>query len=426
MPTFKLSTLGCKVNQYESQLIREQLLSAGLTESNAKSSAEVYIINTCTVTQKADSESLNLIRRAIRENAGAQIFVAGCLTELDAGRIKKLKTGIKIIKNKHKGNIARHILGRNKKYASLLGISYFKGRNRAFLKIQDGCNNRCSYCKVPLVRGLSRSRPVDDIIAEAKRITARGIKEIVLCGICLGAYGRDLKPAVHLVELLCGLEKIKGMERIRLSSIEAGDISDNLIDKIRHSSKICRHLHIPIQSGDDAILKKMGRNYSSNDYLTLINKIKRKVRGIAVTTDVLVGFPGEGKNNFYNTLSLVKRISPLKVHIFPYSAREGTAAADFKHAISRQEINGRTAQLKKLAAECSLEYKKRFLGKKLSVLIEGRHAKDGHFWDGYTDNYIRVLLKSRRNLANRIIPVIINEIMPEYALAEPCAGKRFP
>ncbi len=420
MPTFKLSTLGCKVNQYETQAMREQLLGSGFSEGNGNPRAEVYIINTCTVTKKADAESLNLIRRAIRENSKAQIFVTGCLAELDASRIKRLDTRIRIIKNRHKEDIAQHILGQGQNPIVMQGISYFKGHSRTFLKIQDGCNNHCSYCKVPLVRGISRSRGPEIIINEAKRIVGNGFREIVLCGICLGAYGKDSKPATNLTELLSDLEEIEGLERIRLSSIEAGDISDSLINKIAQSSKICRHLHIPIQSGDDTILKKMGRSYCRRYYLNLIKKLKRCVAGIAITTDVLVGFPGEEKSNFKNTLSLVQKILPLKVHIFPYSKRERTLAAGFKNNIPYQVINARKAELKELAESCSLEYKKRFLGKKIPVLVEGRCRQKSSFWQGYTDNYIRVLLQSNRNFKNQIVTVIIKKIMPDYTLAGLC------
>ncbi|MFA5349674.1 MAG: MiaB/RimO family radical SAM methylthiotransferase, partial [Candidatus Paceibacterota bacterium] len=282
------------------------------------------------------------------------------------------------------------------------------------------CNNSCSYCKVHLVRGPSRSRGKDDVIAEAKRVTRGGIKEIVLCGICLGAYGRDLNPRISLAVLLGELEKIPELKRIRLSSIEAGDVSSELIARIADSSKICRHLHIPIQSGDDDILKKMGRSYSRRSYLALIRKLKKDVPGISITTDILVGFPGEERDNFNNTLNLLNKIAPLKVHIFPYSRRNGTPAAVFKNDITPWQLNARLSSLKSASEECSLEYRRRFLGRKVPVLVEGRFPKRDYFWHGYTDNYIRVLLKSTRNLKNRIVEARIKRIMPAYALADLC------
>jgi len=393
----KFYTLGCKANQYDTQSIREKFLNSGFQEINNGKKADVYLINTCTVTHRADSDSLNLIRRAKRENSKAKIIVTGCLTELDSHKIKQISKNITLVKNRDKKNILKCFPAYSLQLTtySLNGISSFAGHTRAFLKIQDGCDNFCSYCKVPLVRGRSRSRPKEEIISEAKRLVVNGFKEIVLTGICLGAY-RDL---VGLIEKL---EKIPGLLRIRLSSIEAGDISDELIEKIAKSDKICRHLHIPIQSGDNEILKKMNRKYSRDDYLNLIKEIKRKIPQIAITTDCLVGFPSESEESFRNTLDLVKKIMPLKVHIFPYSARPTTAAAGFKEKVKIEVIKERIKRLEKLADSCSLQYRKKFSGKIMPVLIEGQVKNKLDFWQGYTDNYIKVILKSRADLKNCI------------------------
>ena len=399
MQTIKFFTLGCKVNQYDTQGIREYFLERGFKELKSGLPAQVYVINTCTVTHRADSDSLALIRRARRENPRAKIIVAGCLTKLDADRIKETEPKAEIMQKQE------------------LGVTYFEGHTRAFLKIQDGCNNLCSYCKVPLVRGASRSRPLDEIKEEAERLAKKGFKEIVLCGICLGAYGRDLHPRKTLVEVIEDLEKIEGLLRIRLSSIEAGDVSHTLIEKMRTSKKLCAHLHIPIQSGDDQILKKMNRRYSRKDYLELIRKINRTVPDIAITTDVLVGFPGETEKNFLNTLDLVKRISPLKVHIFPYSRREGTSAANLTDEVSPVMIKERIRRLKKLADQCAQAYKKKFLRRNVSVLVEG-HSK-GHpgFWEGHSDNYITVLVKSNKNLKNQFARAKAKEIVMDCLVA---------
>jgi len=420
MPTFKISTLGCKVNQYETQLIREQLLAVGLSEGSGKSPALVYIINTCTVTQKADATSFSLIRRAIRENPRAKIIVTGCLTELDAGKIRKLFPSIKILKNRRKQDIAGHILGRKKNSKPVRGISYFKGHSRVFLKVQDGCNNRCSYCKVPLVRGSSRSRLPEEIIAEAKNITAAGTKEIVLCGICLGAYGRDLKLATNLTELLGRLEVLPGLKRIRLSSIEAGDISDSLISKIAGSDKICRHLHIPIQSGDNDVLKKMFRRYSRSYYLKLIQKIKKRIPEIAITTDVMVGFPGESQKHFKNTLDLVRQIVPLKVHIFPYSLRLKTPASRLKGQLATREMKSRVRQLEKVSLACAVKYKSRFINKSAEVLVENNYQKRPGLWQGYSSNYLKVIIKSSQKLKNRIVAVRLGALEGDYLKANLC------
>lgn len=404
--TIKFFTLGCKVNQYDTQSIREKFLSSGYRESDKNSKADTYLINTCTVTHRADSESLNLIRRAKKENPKARIIVTGCLTELDSGRIKKIGVS-SIVKNRDKGKIS-----------SVNGISDFKAHSRAFLKIQDGCDNYCSYCKVPLVRGSSRSKPLRQIIQEARRLVEKGFKEIVLTGICLGLYGKDLKPKNSLIKVIGELEKIEGLYRIRLSSIEAGDVTGELIRKMKNSKKLCPHLHIPIQSGDDEVLKKMRRKYTSKGYFNLIRRIKKQIPDIAITTDVLVGFPGEKEDNFRNTLALIKKITPLKVHIFPYSEREGTAAAsNLKEEVAPEVIKERILLLKSIADRCSLKYRNRFLGKKLDVLIEGNFKDDSFLWEAHTDNYLRVLIRSNKDLKNRVIHPRLIRIKNESILA---------
>jgi len=417
--TIKFFTLGCKVNQYETQAMREQFIRRGFKEIANGKPSDVYLINTCTVTHRADAESLRLIYKAKRENPQASIIVTGCLTELDSDKIAKFNGVARIVKNQDKYRIIELLEGNNKlKERNEAGISSFWGHTRAFLKIQDGCDNFCSYCKVPLVRGKSRSRPKELIIEEAKRLVNNGFKEIVLCGICLGTYGKDLNPKINLADIIGELEKIEGLLRIRLSSIEAGDVSDGLINRIAQNKKLCRHLHIPIQSGDDEILKKMNRKYSPEDYSNLIRKIKSRIPGIAITTDALVGFPGESDSHFQNTVKLIKEIQPLEVHIFPYSPREGTQAkAKYEQDLDPKIIKERFLYLKKIAEACSLRYKKQFLNKGMKVLVEGRSKYKAGFWEGHTDNYLKVLLKSDHNLKNEFITVKLKKLVQDYVLA---------
>ncbi len=428
MKTIKFYTLGCKVNQYDTQSIRERFLNKGFKEISNGKKADFYLINTCTVTSVADRKSREIIRSCIKTNPRAKVLVTGCVVEKDVVSLLPIK-GISSI-------IAKRFFPD--------GITDFSGHTRAFLKIQDGCDNFCSYCKVPLVRGRSRSRPLKQIVHEARKLSAQGFKEIVLTGICLGAYGRDFNrviasPAgakqsckkiasvaslprndITLVDLVKELEKIDGIARIRLSSIEAKDVSLELIRTMAKSDKLCRHLHIPIQSGDDEILKKMNRSYNSKYYLALIKKIKKIIPEIAITTDVLVGFPGESEDNFNNTLKLVKQIMPLRVHIFPYSKRENTAAANFKDEISPVVVRQRAARLKKMAVSCSLVFRKKFLHKKIAVLIEGQVKERPDFWEGYSDNYIKVLIKSNQNLKNRLITLRIKKIEENYLWGDFC------
>ncbi|MEK6727602.1 MAG: tRNA (N(6)-L-threonylcarbamoyladenosine(37)-C(2))-methylthiotransferase MtaB [Candidatus Omnitrophota bacterium] len=426
MKTIKFYTLGCKVNQYDTQSIREQFIPLGFKELASDEKADVYVINTCTVTHKADSESLRLIRKAKRENPYARIIVTGCLAELDTGRIKEEGIVDLSVRNKDKGKIAKLFYSMFEKDKKLepnsknlyVGISNFKGHTRAFLKIQDGCNNFCSYCKVPLVRGPSKSKPLDSVIKEAEKLAGAGFKEIVLTGICLGAYGEDLKEKKGILHVIEALENIGGLLRIRLSSIEAGDVTDGLIKKIADSKKLCPHLHIPIQSGDDTILKKMHRNYTGKVYLNLIKKIKNRIPGIAITTDCLVGFPGETDGNFKNTADLIRKIAPLRVHIFPYSKREGTSAANLGSDVPSGTIKERVKRLKEAADKCSSEYRKKFLNKVMGVLIEGESKAAPGFLEGHTDNYIRVILESGLNLKNKLIPVKLKKLEISSFLAQ--------
>jgi threonylcarbamoyladenosine tRNA methylthiotransferase MtaB len=414
-PRFKLFTLGCKVNQYETQEIRERFLDAGFKEASRNKKADIYIINTCTVTQKADRESLYHIHRSHRENPGARIVVTGCLAELDSSAIKREPGVMLVVKNKDKNKIISKVLQRSIDPAA--GISYFKGHTRAFLKVQDGCNNFCSYCKVPLVRGLSRSKPLAGIIEEARRLVSSGYREIVLTGICLGSYGKDLRPEDSLVHVIDALEKIEGLWRIRLSSIEAKDVTDTLIEKMAASKKLCRHMHIPIQSGDDDILRGMRRKYTRQDYIRLISRLKKAVPGIAITTDVLVGFPGEQERHFRNTLDLVEMIIPLRTHIFPFSARRGTQACSLKNLVPPDTVKDRIMRVQKAADQCTMKFQKRFLRKTLPVLIESPAKGSPGYWDGYTDNYIKVRCRSSKSLKNRLIPLHLAKVQGDIILA---------
>jgi len=392
MKTIKFYTLGCKVNQYDTQSIRERFIQRGFKELSDGKPANVYVINTCTVTHKADSESVGFIRKAKRENPKSKVIITGCLAEKDSVSLSKIK-GIDAI-------ISKRFFPES--------ISDFCGHTRAFLKIQDGCNNFCSYCKVPLVRGRSRSRPLADIIREANCLVKKGFKELVLTGINLGSYGKDLGQEISLVDVIDALEGIEGLLRIRLSSIEAGDVSDELISRISKSSKICRHLHIPIQSGDNRILKKMNRKYRRNDYLKLIRKLKRRIPKIAITTDCLIGFPGETEKNFANTIDLVRKIIPLKVHIFPYSERPGTLASNLKGKVNALTIKQRMSRLKDVSCGLALKFKQRFINERMDVLIEARSKDAPGLWEGYTDNYIKVNIRSKRNLKNKLISCVLN------------------
>jgi len=402
MKHIKFFTLGCKANQYDTQSIRERFLSKGFKDAADTSSPDYFLINTCTVTSGADQKSRNIIRRCIQSNPKAKVIVTGCLVEKDWNILAGIK-GISLLV---------------KKSFFPEGISTFSQHTRAFLKIQDGCDNFCTYCKVALVRGKKRSKSLSQVLIEAKKLVAGGFREIVLTGICLGEYGKDFSPKQDLVDVIYALEGIEGLSRIRLSSIEAGDVSIKLIKYLVNSKKLCRHLHIPIQSGDDSILKRMNRKYTRQKYLNLISRIRRDIPGVAITTDCLVGFPGETEDNFNNTVNLVKKILPLKAHIFPYSLRSGTKAAEFTGLVDAKTINRRCAKLEEISKECGYGFMRSFLGKKALVLIEGVSKGEGSCLEGLTDNYLKVKIPFRPGLRNKIARVKLKRIAGDDFLGE--------
>lgn len=388
--TFKIYTLGCKVNQYESQAIREQLEGIGFRESDNGKNASYCIINTCTVTESADKESHYLIRKARRENPLGKIVVTGCYAHSNPEDIKEINSVDLIVDNDNKQRIAEFIFPDGKvDHSHNFEISYFKSHTRAFVKIQDGCNNFCSFCKVPYVRGRSRSRAIVSIIEEVKRLRDKGYKEIVLTGICLGDFGKDFAKKIDIVDLIEEIEKIEGILRIRLSSIEAKDISDRLIRKMKTSKKLCPHLHIPFQSGDNKILKLMNRRDSREGYLKLVKKLRRNIRDLAITADIMIGFLNESDEQFSHTLDFLKKIKPSRIHIFTFQPRDGTPLANFMNNIGKNVLKQRYLRLKALSDKLSLKFRKKLLGKKLKILFEKR--KNG-IWQGYTNNYILTAL----------------------------------
>ena len=418
---FFIKTLGCKVNQYESEAMREILIRSGFRECLAADIADIYILNTCTVTKAADRESRHFIGLFHKLNPKGKIVVAGCYVENDADKVSFLPGVSHIVRNNEKSRIAAILKGpsqtRKEKSsqtaegAKSMTINDFKDHAKAFVKIQDGCENLCSYCKVPLVRGPLWSKPAAAVVKEVKGLVDKGFKEIVLTGICLGAWGETLKAGSRragLPDLLERLVKIPGDFRIRLSSIEPRLASDELIDFISANKKICRHLHIPLQSGDDEILKMMNRPYTGQVYKLLCKKIRSKIKDVAITTDVLIGFPGETEEKFANTLRLVKEVLPSRTHIFRFSRREGTAAATLLPDFDKDVIRRRHYTLKALALGSSYIFRRNFTGRRVDVLVESKRDKGTGLLTGYSDNYIKVLFDGPDQVMRQIVPVKID------------------
>lgn len=415
----KFQTLGCRLNQYETQAIREQFLNAGYLETENDREADLLVLNTCTVTNESDKENRYLIRRFHRENPDAKIVVAGCYVERNESEIKSLPGVTLTVLNRQKFQLLNLFESctslsfapidlPSKRTYTPLTISEFEGKTRAFIKIQDGCNHACSFCKVVLVRGPARSRELEDVVEEAGRLSDQGFKEIVLTGIQLGSYGYDLKKRQMLCDVIERLSLINGLDRIRLSSIEPTDVTDELIDMMAQNDRVCPHLHVPLQSGDDQVLARMNRRYPRDFFRGLIQNLYSQVSDFVLTTDVMIGFPGESLEQFENTVEILSETKPYKLHIFPYSAREGTRAAGFSDLINPVEMNRRRDILLSLEEELRTQVQERYIGRRLNVLIEEGKCEDG--WvNGRSANYLKICFPGKR-IAGMNYPVEITGI----------------
>lgn len=385
-------TLGCKTNQAESIHIEGSLNSSGHQIVDITEKPDICIINTCTVTSKSDYQSRQLIHKALKINS--RVIVTGCYAELNYEQLRKIHGDIEIIKNEEKDNII-NILRDNTLSNTLynqhpLALS----RHRPIVKVQDGCNYSCSYCAIPLARGRSKSILSDKANREIKYYELLGYKEIVLTGIHLGTYGLDLKPKTSLSNLVKAILKNTKIQRIRLSSLEINEINEELLELIT-DSRICKHLHIPLQSGDNSILKLMNRTYSVSEYASGIEKVLRKMPDISIGTDVIVGFPGEGELEFNNTLRLIESIPFSYLHIFPYSKRPNTKAISLQGHIANFVKKERAAILRNIGLAKKQAYLIRHLNSILEVIIENK-CKDGLI--GTAGNYIKVLLENQNNI----------------------------
>ncbi len=394
----KIVTLGCKVNMYESEYIKESFINNG--DKTVDDNADVVVINTCSVTNQADQKSRKMIRRNKNENKKAIIVVCGCMTENHQQDLKELNIDI-LIGSKDKSKIVNLVkeYSNNKKsikqFYNLENIPFedmfitnFGNKTRAIVKIEDGCNNFCTYCTIPYVRGRERSKNFTKIIKEVKELTKNGYQEIVLTGIHTGNYQYKGK---RLVDVIHEISKIKELKRIRISSIEIKEIDDKFLNELKSNPKICNHLHIPLQSGSDNTLKTMHRRYNTKEYLNIINKIRQVRKDINITTDVIVGFPTETNKDFLDSIKFIKKIKFSKIHVFPYSKRDNTLAAKLNNIVSDEDKKSRSIKLIDLSNKLELKYAKKFISKKLDVLIE----KSDAISNGHTSNYLNVFIKEK-------------------------------
>jgi threonylcarbamoyladenosine tRNA methylthiotransferase MtaB len=408
-----LFTIGCKVNQYETEAIAEKLEALGFERVDFKDQADVYVINTCTVTGESDRSSRQAIYRAKRRSPDAKIIVTGCYAQLEKEFLQSLPGVSLVVKQEDKGklpHLVTQLMGQGSRVKESQDLFFgfsVKGlakHTRALVKIQDGCEKNCAYCVVPFARGKERSRKIEKILSEINDLVENGYKEMVLTGVHIGRYNRDDLGLAELSEIILNETKI---ERIRYSSIDPKEFSDQLIDFVSRAEKICRHLHIPLQSGDDFILSRMKRDYSSQEYRELAGKINYSIPDVLIGADVIVGFPGETDEQFENTCQFIKS-SPINyLHVFSYSDRKGTEASSMPDKIPPQVIHKRSEILHALGKEKWRDYIDRFIGKRLNVLIENRRDRKTDMLTGLSDNYIRVLLDGDDSLKNIIIPINI-------------------
>ncbi|WP_438346889.1 tRNA (N(6)-L-threonylcarbamoyladenosine(37)-C(2))-methylthiotransferase MtaB [Paenibacillus sp. FA6] len=433
MPSIAFYTLGCKVNFYDTEAIWQLFKDEGYEQVDYEQTADVYLINTCTVTNTGDKKSRQIIRRAVRRNPNAIIAVTGCYAQTSPAEIMdipgvdlvigtqdrdKIIPFVKEIQESREPINAVHNIMKNRVFEEM-DVPDFTDRTRAFLKIQDGCNNFCTFCIIPWSRGLSRSRDPQNIIKQAHQLVEAGYKEMVLTGIHTGGYGDDLEQ-YDLSDLLMDLDKVDGLERIRISSIEASQIDDKMLDVLNRSTKMCRHLHIPLQAGDDEVLKRMRRKYTTEQFYNKMGLIRQAMPDVGITTDIIVGFPGESHEMFRNGYDLMKAIQFSEMHVFPYSKRTGTPAARMEDQVDEEIKNARVHDLIDLSEQMQLIYANQFVGQVLEVIPEGaRKGSEGSGkLQGFSDNYLQVIFDGPEDLHRKICRVEMVE-----AGVNECKGK---
>jgi len=411
---FAIATLGCKVNHYDSAIIQDRLGALGLERREFDEVADVYVINTCTVTDRADAESLKLARRARRLNPGARVLMTGCLAQANPAVLAAAPQVDRVIGLARLDDLERAALGeegervlvsnlRKQKAEIALGPASLAGQTRAFLKLQEGCDQFCSFCVIPFSRGSSRSVAPRRVMAALDELHQRGFKEVILTGVHLGGYGKDLSPPATLEDLLEMIAERCPIGRVRLSSIDPEELSGRIIEIVAQSDKFCPHFHLPLQAGEDQILSAMRRRYNADFYQRLIERILEAIPDAAIGTDLIVGFPGESQQQFERYVKFVEKLPLAYFHVFPYAVRTGTTAAKFGGRVSPAEITRRAQVMRQLGERKRVDFVRRFRGTRLKVLLEEPASADS--LKGYSRNYIRVLVEAPVRLKNHEVEV---------------------
>ncbi|NEU31648.1 tRNA (N(6)-L-threonylcarbamoyladenosine(37)-C(2))-methylthiotransferase MtaB [bacterium LRH843] len=433
MPTVAFHTLGCKVNHYETEAIWQLFQTKGYEKVEFEATSDVYVINTCTVTNTGDKKSRQVIRRAIRKNPDAVICVTGCYAQTSPAEVMAIPGVDIVVGTQDRTKMLDYIeqfkrerepingvgnIMKSRVYEEL-DVPSFTDRTRASLKIQEGCNNFCTFCIIPWARGLMRSRDPKEVIRQAEQLVEAGYKEIVLTGIHTGGYGEDLKD-YSLARLLEDLEQVEGLKRIRISSIEASQLTDEVIQVIDRSEKVVRHLHIPLQSGSNTVLKRMRRKYTMEFFGERLDRLKEVLPGLAVTSDVIVGFPGETEEEFQETYDFISKHKFSELHVFPYSKRTGTPAARMDDQIDEEVKNERVHRLIELSNQLAKEYASQFEGDVLEMIPEelDKENSESGMYVGYTDNYLKVKVKTTEEMIGQIVKIKITKAGYPYNVGE--------
>ncbi len=427
MKTVAFITLGCKVNQYETNAMTQQFIEKGYKIVDHTKKADIYVVNTCTVTNMSDRKSRQMLRRVKELNKEAMIIACGCYVQVAKEEIEKIKEIDIVLGNNEKKDIVQHVekyidsktseiqtedVMKQKEFIEFGDVT-FTEKTRAVIKIQDGCDRFCSYCIIPYARGRVRSRKPEYIISEITKIAKEGIKEVVITGIHIASYGKDFKDQYTLIDLLEDINQIEGIERIRLGSIEPLIITEEFVDRLEKLEKVCHQFHLSLQSGCDQTLKRMNRRYTTEQFKKIANLLRNKFEDAILTTDIIVGFPGETDEEFEKTYNFLKEIKFYKMHIFKYSPRKGTKAATMSNQIDGNTKEQRSRKLIFLSNKNQKAYNESYIGKEIEILFE--EEKKG-IYQGHTKNYILAQYRTKQNLENTIIKLKCIEAEEEYVI----------
>lgn len=423
-------TLGCKVNQVESEAMMELFEEDGFVIIPPSEKSDIFVINTCAVTKESERKSRQLINKSKRMNPNSLVVAVGCSVQLHSKKISEETQVDMVIGTKNKGSVLKLVKDKMNSIKSENSIEAFKpkesfenlsisrvhDKTRANIKIQDGCSQFCSYCIIPYVRGPIRSRDKNEIVNEVKLLASNGYKEIVVNGIHISSYGRDLGIENALIDLVEELNNIESIERIRFGSLEPNIITEEFMSRLTKLDKVCDHFHLSMQSGSDTVLDRMNRKYTSEQYNNKVDIIRKYMPESGITTDVIVGFPGETEEEFQETFDFIEKIKFSRIHVFKYSVREGTKAASFDNQIDEKTKSERSKRLISLGEDLAHEFMKEFIGKEVKILVEAE--KNENYYEGYTTNYLKVLLKDDINIKNEIISTTIKGIDGEFLIGE--------